>query len=197
MSAQENVLTDVCCGPCAIPLVDNPELKVVFYLTNSNVHPFSEYVKRLQAIRQVSKYYKNDLIIDSYNPKEWMDFVKGFELEKEGGKRCELCYRFRLEKTAMYAKDHGYKKFTTTLTTGPGKKAETINQIGKEIAAKYGLEFIELDLKRKGGFLKSISMSKKLGLYRQTYCGCIYSLRDMQQKSMKKTRVMEKLQVKE
>jgi len=121
-----------------------------------------------------------------------MDYVKGFELEKEGRKRCELCYRFRLEKTAKYAKEYGFRKFTTTLTTGPSKQADIINSIGKEFAEKYSLEFIELDLKRKGGFLRSIVMSKKLGLYRQSYCGCMYSLRDSQSKPVRRSKALEK-----
>jgi len=185
MGDKETLLVDVCCGPCAVPLEElfsNPEniyakqFDVILYVTNSNVHPFTEYVRRLQGIRHVAKYYKNMLIIDAYNPREWLERMKGLENDPEGGKRCEACYRYRLEKAADYALSHGYKTFTSTITTGPPKDAEVVNRIGKEIAAGKGLQFMELDLKKRGGFLKSVMMSKKLGLYRQNYCGCIFSM---------------------
>lgn len=181
LTVKEKLLVDACCGPCSIPLEELSDqyankYDMVFYVTNSNVHPFSEYVKRLGGIRQVVKYYKNSLIIDNYNPREWLELMKGLESEPEGGKRCIACYTYRLERAARYASNHGFKYFTTTITTGPSKDAKRINQIGTEIAAKYGLAFIENDLKKGGGFLKSVVMSKKLGLYRQTYCGCIFSM---------------------
>jgi epoxyqueuosine reductase len=194
LSVKERVLVDVCCGPCAIPLDElyapDNDHELIFYVTNSNVHPFSEYVKRLGSIRQVMRYYKNNIIIDNYNPREWLELMKGMENEPEGEKRCQACYRYRLEKTAQYASLHGFKNFTTTITTGPSKEAKKINQIGSELAVKYGITFLELDLKKQGGFLKSVVMSKKLGLYRQNYCGCIFSMNAP--RSERKTRKLEK-----
>jgi predicted adenine nucleotide alpha hydrolase (AANH) superfamily ATPase len=112
------------------------------------------------------------------------------EFEPEGGKRCIACYNYRLEKTAQYATTHGFNYFSTTITTGPSKDAKKINQIGSELAVKYKITFLELDLKKQGGFLKSIVMSKKLGLYRQNYCGCIFSMNAP--RSEKRTRKLEK-----
>jgi len=195
MGDKQRLLVDVCCGPCAIPigeLYSNPEkitshdFELTFYVTNSNIHPFSEYVKRLQTIRQVVRHYKNNIIIDNYSPKEWLETVKGLEQEPEGEKRCVSCYTYRLEKTAQYASTHSFKFFTTTLTTGPSKEAKIINDIGKTIAAKYALTFVELDLKKSGGFLKSVVMSKKLGLYRQNYCGCVFSINNPKNSRIKK-----------
>ena len=201
---KERLLVDVCCGPCSIPIselynnitnyaeknqpqkISNQNYDVIFYVTNSNVHPFSEYVKRLQSIRQVAKHYKNSIILDNYNPKEWLSLMTGLENEPEGQKRCMSYYRYRLEKTAQYASTHGYKSFTTTLTTGPSKESAIINTIGKELAGKYNISFIELDLKKNGGFMKSVIISKKLGLYRQNYCGCIFSLNNPKHKRASK-----------
>jgi predicted adenine nucleotide alpha hydrolase (AANH) superfamily ATPase len=194
LTVKERILVDVCCGPCAIPIEEiyslMPDFEVVLYVTNSNVHPFSEYVKRLGSIRQAAKYYKTNVVVDNYNPREWLEIMKGMEFEPEGGKRCIACYNYRLEKTAQYATTHGFNYFSTTITTGPSKDAKKINQIGSELAVKYKITFLELDLKKQGGFLKSIVMSKKLGLYRQNYCGCIFSMNAP--RSEKRTRKLEK-----
>jgi epoxyqueuosine reductase len=193
MDDPEKLLVDVCCGPCSLPLeeinINHPTQKfeIVFYVTNSNVHPFNEYVRRLQSIRQVSKHYKHGIIVDSYNPREWAEYVKGYEDEPEGQKRCELCFTYRLERAANFAATNGFKRFTTTLTTGPSKDAELINRLGRSAAARHNIEFVELDLKKKGGFLKSIMLSKKLGLYRQNNCGCVYSTRKTRSANHAKT----------
>lgn len=110
---------------------------------------------------------------------EWQIAISGLENEPEGGKRCEKCYKFRLEKTAQYARDNGFDIFTTTLTISPHKNAGIINQIGKEIAAKNYVDYLESDFKKQDGFKKSIELSHQHNLYRQNYCGCIYSHRNI------------------
>jgi len=126
-------------------------------------------------MEKVARIYNFSLIKGAYEAKRWLNFVKGFEDEPEGGKRCELCFRFRLEKTAGLAKEKNFPSFTTTLTISPHKNASLINEIGKEIALKYAVRFLEADFKKKEGFKKTIELAKKYNLYRQTYCGCIFS----------------------
>jgi epoxyqueuosine reductase len=182
MVGYQKVLVDVCCGPCSLPLEEiykNSEgLDVAFFVSDHNVHPVLEYKNRLESIKKVAEHYGNKMIVEDYSPKEWFNFIKGLEDEPENGKRCEKCYTFRLERTAIYASENGYDSFTTTLTTGPSKEADMVNMIGEEIAKKNGLLFIKHDLKKNNGFWKSIVLSKQLGLYRQKYCGCVYSMLD-------------------
>ena len=173
----DKLLVDVCCGPCSLPLQElSKEYEIVFYVTDDNVHPYTEYSKRLDSIKLVAENFKNTIFVDEYKPQEWFDITRGMEDEPEGGKRCLLCYRHRLKRTAKYAAENNIKLMTTTLTTGPSKKASIINSIGSEMALRYGIKFLALDLKKNGGFLKSITLSKQMGLYRQDYCGCIYSM---------------------
>ncbi len=117
------------------------------------------------------------LNIGEYNLNQWLDAIKGYEHEPEGGKRCELCYRFRLEHTAKLAKEKGFDSFASTLTISPYKSATIINQIGLELASNYAISFYPGDFKKKDGFKQSCALAKEYQLYRQNYCGCKYSLR--------------------
>ena len=112
-----------------------------------------------------------------YNDFEFLEVAKGFEEEKEGGKRCEKCFLLRLEKTAQLAKEMGFDYFTTTLTVSPHKNAPLINDIGFSFAEKYGVKFLPSDFKKKNGYKRSIELSKEYELYRQDYCGCSFSQR--------------------
>ncbi len=188
------ILLDVCCAPCAIPAIeklekDFPNSEIILYSNNSNIHPKEEYERRVDNIGRIAEHYKKEFIVDEYNPAEWKKFVKaeGFEAEKEGGKRCEKCYEFRLRKAAKFAIENGFDAFASTLTTGPPKQAKIINPIGMKLAAEYNsaveiklsagkkIKFIEEDFKKNNGGLRSSVVSKELGLYRQDYCGCEYS----------------------
>ena len=113
----------------------------------------------------------------SYRPKEFFRLTEGLEEEPEGGARCRVCFRQRLEKTAEEAKLSGYDYFGTTLTVSPHKDYSAISEIGRDIALKYCLSFLDMDFKKKDGFRRSIELSAKYGLYRQNYCGCKYSKR--------------------
>ena len=114
-----------------------------------------------------------DLVVPEQNVDEFVDGVKGMEGEPEGGKRCEVCFRMRLAKTAEYARDNGFDAFGTTLTVSPHKNAELINRIGRELEREFGATFLERDFKKGNGYLRSLEICKALGVYRQKYCGCL------------------------
>ncbi len=178
------VLLHICCAPCATTPIERLREQgneVIGYFYNPNIHPEQEYKKRLEQMEKLAK--KIDLIYfeGNYEKNEWLKQCSKFKDEPEGGKRCELCYKMRLEKTASYAKNN-FDAFTTTLTISPHKNSELINRIGKEIGERYNIKFLEMDFKKtdssgKDGFKRSIVLSKKYNLYRQNYCGCIYSIK--------------------
>lgn len=154
------------------------EYTVDLFYFNPNIHPEKEYLRRLADAKKAAGFIGVNVIECKYNPEDWFEKVRGYEQEKEGGKRCPLCFEFRLEETAKYAKEHGYDLWSTTLTVGRHKKADVINPIGERLAEEYGVEFLSRDFKKKAGFDTSIKKSNKYGLVRQHYCGCAYSLRD-------------------
>lgn len=176
---KEKVLVHSCCGVCASFVVEtlkNENKEVVLFFYNPNIYPQKEYQKRLGVIKKVSKIFGVKLIVGRYEPEKWLSFVKGFEDEPEGGKRCRRCYLFRLKETAQKAKELETKTFTTTLTISPYKKAKLINRIGKAVGKEAGIVFLERDFKKKDGFKKTMAFAKKHNFYRQKYCGCIFSL---------------------
>ena len=115
------------------------------------------------------------MLVGEYDADQWFRAVAGMEHEEEGGRRCEVCYRMRLEKTVSVAQAQGFQQVATTLTVSPHKKATTINRLGRELTGTGDVTFYEADFKKRDGFKKSCELSKKLGFYRQNYCGCIYS----------------------
>ena len=116
-----------------------------------------------------------NVICAKYDCETFYDAVKGLEGEPEGGKRCEKCFDLRLKKTAEYAKNNGFSLFTTTLTISPLKNAHVLNEMGTKIAQEYGVEYLCSDFKKKGGYKRSCELSAQFGLYRQNYCGCVFS----------------------
>ena len=152
--------------------------ETVLYFYNPNIHPTQEYEKRLSAIKNIAELYALKIIGEEYDHAKWHKYIKGYENEKEGGARCPLCYRIRLAETAKKAKELGFDYFATTLSISPHKKAVIINEIGREEAKKYNLEFLEDDFKKQDGFKKTNELAKKYNIYRQNYCGCLFSLRD-------------------
>lgn len=173
----EKLLLHLCCGPCAGGVLDKlaGEFQLTGYFYNPNIWPEEEYQKRLKTSGQLAKIKKIELIIGPYENNIFEERVKDYTEEKEGGKRCLVCYRLRLEKTAAKARERGIEIFATTLTVSPFKKAELINAIGKEAGLEYGVNFYEADFKSDNGFQKSVKLSHDFGLYRQKYCGCRYS----------------------
>jgi predicted adenine nucleotide alpha hydrolase (AANH) superfamily ATPase len=170
------VLLHICCGVCAGSVAErllSEGHEVTGYFFNPNIHPAAEYEIRLQVARTVAESVGFPVFTGAYKPEDWMKAIIGLEKEPEGGKRCEVCYRLRLESAFRYLQEHDFDVFTTTLTVSPHKPAVLINRIGREIG---GDKFLARDFKKKDGFKRANEIAKKLGVYRQHYCGCVYSL---------------------
>ena len=175
----QKLLLHICCGPCETHVVEllSHLFNVTGFFYNPNIHPQEEYTRRLDAARAVSERAGITLIEGDYNPQVFFDVVRGFEHEPENGKRCSICYRLRLSETARYAADNSYDCIACTLTLGQKKKAALINPIGVSETGRVGLRFIEGDWKKDDGFRKSCELSREYGIYRQNYCGCVFSMR--------------------
>ena len=186
------LLLHICCGVCAGPVIEKFLCRgytVTGFFYNPNIHPADEYRRRLDSVIKVADHFGIELIEGKYDRERWFEAVKGAEYEPEGGRRCEICFRFRLEKSYEYARKHMYDQFTTTLSMGPMKSAEVINRIGREIG---GDRFVLDDYKRNGGSQRSSEISAELGLYRQNYCGCVYGHEQQLAKKAKKNKNEEK-----
>jgi hypothetical protein len=177
-TGRPKLVMHVCCGPCASGVLERVtgEYETSCYFYNPNIYPAAEYGLRLDQMREVARILKVRLIDDTYDADVWESEVKGLEGEPEGGRRCGVCFRRRLLMTARKAKSVGADCFGTTLTISPHKNAGLINRIGREISEEVGVRFLEADWKKQDGFKRSIEISKKLGLFRQDYCGCKYSM---------------------
>ena len=166
-----------CSSYCLEYLSEYFDITVYYY--NPNISPESEYRFRLsEEERYISlRDFKNPVsITDSvYDPREFLDAVRGLEREPEGGKRCEKCFRLRLEASAKKAKELGMDCLTTTLTISPLKNAALLNEIGFELGEKYGVMWLPSDFKKREGYKRSIVLSREYDLYRQNYCGCAFS----------------------
>ncbi|MFH1773410.1 MAG: epoxyqueuosine reductase QueH [Methanobacteriota archaeon] len=168
------LLLHVCCAPCSTHVIETlKEFDIVAYFYNPNIHPAEEYKLRLKNLKKLGVTF----VEGKYDVDAWFRATRGYENEPEGGARCEICYRLRMGETAMFAKKKGYDYFATTLTISPHKSARAINSIGEELSKKYGVKFYSADFKKKNGFKKSVELSKKYELYRQRYCGCVFSMR--------------------
>jgi len=182
------LLLHICCAPCSTHVVEvlKGKYDVIGYFYNPNIHPESEYKRREEEMQEYARKIGVKLICAEYDDDRWFEAVRGMEDVPEGGERCFLCYRMRSEKAAQYAKEHGYQSFTTTLSISPHKNAEKINEIGLEIATRYELQWYAADFKKRGGFDRSIVMSKEAEMYRQSYCGCVFSQKEAEQRRKKK-----------
>ena len=177
------LLLHVCCAPCLIgtlpSLIDSYQVSVFFY--NPNIHPKEEYEKRKKEVVKYCSMKDLEFIEGPYDIRRWFELIKrvpGYANGPEGGMRCMECFKMRLEKTAEKAVKLNFQFFSTTLTLGENKSSKIINQLGSEIADKYDIFFVEADYKKKGGYLFSVEESKRLGIYRQDYCGCVFSMRN-------------------
>ena len=171
-------LLHACCAPCAvyvIKVLQERGFEVTVFFYNPNIHPLGEYEKRRDELMNYCQQKEISFIEGEYEIKKWFGLVRGLENEPEGGKRCEVCYRMRLQKTAELAVQGGYAYFGSTLSISPHKKADKINEIGQQLVVEYGVEFYAENWKKKDGFKISCEMSRQQGFYRQTYCGCVYS----------------------
>lgn len=183
-----SLLLHSCCGPCSTAVVERlaAEFDITVFFYNPCITDEEEYRRRRDAqIRFIKEYNEENtgsikigLKEDDYRPGEFLKLTAGLEDEPEGGARCSVCFTQRIEKTAEIASLCGYDYFGTTLTVSPHKNYKVISQIGRQLALRYGLSFLDRDFKKKDGFRRSIELSKKYGLYRQNYCGCMYSKRE-------------------
>ena len=175
------LLLQSCCGPCSSYVLEalTPFFRVTVLYYNPNIQPRAEYDLRLENQRKIIAALPTPTEVDilecDYDGEKYDAAVKGLESEPEGGARCTVCFRLRLEETAKRASELGYDWFCTTLTVSPHKDAERLNQIGKALGERYGVPFLPSDFKKRDGYKRSIQLSKEYGLYRQDYCGCLYS----------------------
>lgn len=173
-----SVLLHCCCAPCATAVSERviKTVKPVLYYYNPNIYPESEYNKRLGELEKLALYFSLELIAEPYDEREFLAVIGGLENEREGGARCPVCFRVRLNKTAERAKREGLNAFCTTLTVSPHKNAAIVNAIGEEISAAQNTLWIPSDFKKRNGYLRSCRMCRELGIYRQNYCGCRFSM---------------------
>ncbi|MFH0886547.1 MAG: epoxyqueuosine reductase QueH [bacterium] len=169
----------ICCAPDAVAAI--PELMRTFevagYFFNPNITTSAEYNLRYEEEERLAKLQGYGLLDAEYDSSKWLEMIKGLENEPEGGKRCQICFKYRFDETAKKAASQGYEYFGTVLTNSPHKDNEQINSIGREVAALNNLNYFRSNFKKHGGFHKSVLMSKELKLHRQNYCGCEFSKR--------------------
>jgi len=180
-----SLLLHSCCGPCSTSVIERlaPDYDITVFFYNPNITDEEEYERRKAAqksfIRQYNEDpdipYKVDFKEGAHDSRNFFEACRGMENEPEGGRRCEVCFRLRLEKTAETANLMNFDTFGTTLTVSPHKNYELISRLGRQLAARYRVSFLDEDFKKKAGFQRSIELSKKYGLYRQNYCGCDFS----------------------
>ncbi|MBE6157013.1 MAG: epoxyqueuosine reductase QueH [Firmicutes bacterium] len=180
LERKPKLLLHSCCGPCSsyvITYLKNYfDITILYY--NPNVEPKAEYEKRKkEQIKLINELnIPNLTLLDiNYENELYRDYIKGHEGDLEGGNRCHLCYELRLKKTVLVAKENNYEYFGTTLTVSPYKNAQILNHIGEKLSQKYKVKWLYSDFKKKDGYKKSIELSKEYNLYRQDYCGCLFS----------------------
>lgn len=182
MSSQKpKMLLHVCCAPCSSAVLERlrDEFDIIGYFYDPNIHPEEEYIRRLEEAKGFYKEIGIPLIDACYDTDRWFALTEVLKEEPEGGRRCEICYDMRLDKAAGFARENNFDIFATVLSISPHKKAEAINDIGRRLAERYGLRFYEADFKKKDGFKRSLELSREYNLYRQDYCGCVYSKRHL------------------
>lgn len=180
MTENNKVLIHACCAICSgypLEYLMENDYEPVVYFYNPNIQPNEEYQKRLDAEITLCQNYGCELITEEYKTEDFLESISGLENEPEGGKRCEKCFLLRLDKTAKKAKGLGIENFTTSIVISPHKNFELISKIGKDVAQKYNLNYLDINFKKQDGFLKTNKISRELNLYRQNYCGCLFSKR--------------------
>ena len=177
------LLLHACCAPCSSYTIEylSKYFDITLYFYNPNISPESEYDFRADELvrltEEMSLGVNIPVEVEKHNSAEFYNAIVGMEDQPEGGSRCRVCYRLRLEKSAEYAKENGFDYFTTTLSISPYKNSAWLNEIGTELAQNYGVEYLISDFKKKNGYKRSCELSEKYGLYRQNYCGCEFSKR--------------------
>ncbi|MFB0920090.1 MAG: epoxyqueuosine reductase QueH [Oscillospiraceae bacterium] len=177
---RKKLLLQCCCGPCSSYVLEylTPYFDITVLYYNPNIQPSEEYETRLSWMRKVAEKYPETVsFLDCKYRGEEFDAVSiGLEKEPEGGARCVKCFELRLRETARLAKEGGFDCFCTTLSVSPHKDVQLLNEIGLALEKEFGVKWLPADFKKHGGYLRSIELSKEYGLYRQNYCGCLFSL---------------------
>ncbi len=189
ITPNKSILLHSCCAPCSSYVITflAPYFNITILYYNPNIFPKNEYLKRkeeqIRLINSLKTPNKVDILDCDYDNEIYEKQIKGYENCPERGARCNICFKLRLEKTAELAKKNNYDYFCSTLTVSPYKNAKLINEIGNELAKKYQIKWLYSDFKKNDGYKKSIELSKKYNLYRQNYCGCIYSKKEQEEKN--------------
>ena len=183
-TAVPRLLLHSCCAPCSSYVLEylSEYFEITVFYYNPNIYPETEYDKRVEEQRRLTESLPSkhpiSFLAGDYDKERFYDAARGHEQEREGGERCFRCYELRLREAAKAAKDGGFDYFTTTLSISPLKKAEKLNEIGGRMAEEYGVSYLPSDFKKKNGYKRSTELSKEYHLYRQDYCGCIYSWKE-------------------
>ncbi len=183
-----------CCAPCSSYVLEylSGYFNITLFFYNPNISSADEYRKRASELKRLVREMplKNPVkIIDGkYEPELFFDMARGLEDVPEGGERCFRCYELRLREAARCARGGGYDYFTTTLSISPHKNAQKLNDIGKALAAEYGINYLYSDFKKRGGYKRSCELSAEYGLYRQDYCGCVYSIAEKEEREAKQSK---------
>ncbi len=178
------LLLHACCAPCSSAVLERiaNHFEITIFYYNPNITEKEEYEKRIEEIKKLISLthpkYKVSLLEGNYEPDKFFEMAKGLEGEPERGKRCYKCYNLRLEETAKVAEQQNFPYFCTTLTLSPHKNSNWINEIGENLDSKYKTTYLYSDFKKREGYKRSIELSKEYDLYRQDYCGCIFSKRE-------------------
>lgn len=175
------LLMHSCCAPCSSYCLSYlaEYFHITIYYYNPNIYPETEYQKRVKEqqrlIQELPVKYPITFLEGPYDPERFFAMAEGMEQIPEGGERCFHCYEMRQREAALAAKEGGFDYFTTTLSVSPHKNAQKLNEIGLRLQEEYGVKYLVSDFKKRGGYLKSIELSREYDLYRQNYCGCVYS----------------------
>lgn len=178
------LLLHACCAPCSSYVIEylSKYFEITIYYYNPNIYPETEYMRRMNELKQFIKLYptknKVSFIEKKYDPKEYYNSVKGLENLGEKSKRCYNCYKFRMKESAIFASLNNFDYFTTTLSISPYKISSWINEIGESLEKEYNIKYLYADFKKRNGYKRSLELSKEYNLYRQEYCGCVYSFKE-------------------
>ena len=178
-----SLLLHSCCAPCSSYVLESLSeyFRITVFYYNPNIYPEEEYWKRVEEqqrfIRQLPTRYPISFLEGNYEKDRFYQAVKGYEKEPEGGARCEICFRLRLGEAIKAAESGGFDYVTTTLTISPMKNAPLLNTIGEELCQNTKVNWLPSDFKKKNGYKRSTELSREYGMYRQDYCGCVFSLR--------------------
>lgn len=184
--SKPTLLLHACCAPCSSYVLEllNQFFDITIYYYNPNIWPISEYETRFEEFNKLGNY---KLVKADFHPEEFYQVIKGLEDKPEGSERCFKCYELRLENSAIYASKHHFDYFSTTLSISPYKNSDKLNEIGQLMANKYQIKFLYSNFKKNEGYKRSIEICRQLELYRQDYCGCVFSFKEAQNRHNKKS----------